>query len=78
MSFGQFAEKLSTTDYTVYKGNLKKYEVGSVVPSTEFYIRLAEVFGINLNWLIIGEGPTYRRQEATKKMTVRKRHSISA
>jgi len=74
LSFGQFAEKLSNQDYTVYKGNVRKYEVGTVVPTTDFYVRIAKVFGISLNWLILGDGPQFtKEQKAYKKSHLRQR-----
>lgn len=59
LSLQKFADKLSRDGFTVYKGNIKKYEDEIILPSTQFYQSLVVAFNINLNWLLTGNGKMY-------------------
>lgn len=50
-SQGEFAERLS-----VHKNQLGKYERDETNPGSEFLITLQEKTGVNLHWLLTGEG----------------------
>ena len=42
-------------------GALSQYLSGKRNPGTNFYMRVAEKEGVNLNWLLKGDGPRYRQ-----------------
>lgn len=56
-----FAERLSEFGYKFDKGKLSKYERGAVKPATDYYTAVAKI-GININWLLTGEGEMYIKQ----------------
>jgi len=58
LSQQEIADKLGILVTTV-----SKYERGVMTPSTNFYLKLKEMFNVNLNWLIIGEGEMFEHTE---------------
>ena len=66
LTFEKFAEMLTKQGHTFDKGNLSKYEKGKVKPSSDFYSAIAKI-GINVNWLLTGEGEMYAKDCTGKK-----------
>jgi len=52
---GKFADSLGVPLTTI-----SKYERGEVKPTSEFLIKLSKIYGVNLNWLLAGEGTMFR------------------
>jgi len=59
-----FSEKLGLTQQS-----LSRYEKNKNIPSIEFVQKLTNIFDINLNWLLIGKGEKFLKDE--KNITVR-------
>jgi len=55
----EFAELISGDTLKLESSDISKYELGKVKPSTNFYYALIKKMGINVNWLITGEGEMY-------------------
>ena len=54
----EFAEKIGIIYQT-----LSKYERNEIKPTTEILTKLAEIHGININWLLTGNGDMFIREE---------------
>lgn len=52
---GKFADSLGVPLTTI-----SKYERGEVKPTSEFLIKLSKIYGVNLNWLLAGEGTMFK------------------
>ena len=52
---GKFADSLGVPLTTI-----SKYERGEVKPTSEFLIKLSKIYGVNLNWLLTGEGTMFK------------------
>lgn len=52
---GKFADSLGVPLTTI-----SKYERGEVKPASEFLIKLSKIYGVNLNWLLTGEGTMFK------------------
>jgi len=50
----EFSEKLEVPSST-----LSRYENGAVKPTTDFLIKLINIFDVNINWLLTSEGNMY-------------------
>jgi transcriptional regulator with XRE-family HTH domain len=50
----EFAKKLNTTQAVI-----SNYERGARVPTADFLNRLTEIFHLDINWLLTGEGPMF-------------------
>ena len=53
----EFAEKIGIIYQT-----LSKYERNEIKPTTEILTKLAEIHGININWLLTGNGDMFIRE----------------
>ncbi len=63
MQQGEFAKKIG-----ILQQQLSKYERGENKPSADFFIKLAKVTDVDLDWFITGRGTMYRKAEdPTKK-----------
>jgi len=51
---GEFADKLG-----IHQQQLSKYERGENKPSYDFFIKLGEIFNVNINWLLTGQGSMF-------------------
>jgi transcriptional regulator with XRE-family HTH domain len=40
----------------ISQGQLSKFEKGLAIPGGELLIRLNDLFGVNIHWLLTGEG----------------------
>ncbi len=49
-----FAKRLGTS-----QGVISNYEKGARAPSIKFLKNLREIFQVNINWLLTGEGPMF-------------------
>lgn len=54
----EFASLIGTSS-----ANISYYEKGERNPSSDFLNKIADKLGVNLNWLLTGEGPMYRKAE---------------
>jgi len=54
MQQGEFAREMN-----VLQQQLSKYERGENKPSADFLVKLAQKFGLNLNWLLLGRGAMF-------------------
>ncbi|HRE40604.1 MAG TPA: helix-turn-helix transcriptional regulator [Ignavibacteria bacterium] len=59
LNYSQFARELSFSGINFEHSNIRKYEMGEVLPSSYFYYAIQKIFEINLNWLICGIGDKY-------------------
>lgn len=57
-SLSQFARELSEVNKNINfeHSNIRKYEAGDILPSTNFYIAVLKRYNVNINWLLTGEG----------------------
>jgi transcriptional regulator with XRE-family HTH domain len=60
--------------------HVSKYERGESVPTWEYLIKLNEIYGVNINWLLTGNGipflsGEYPIIEDTEKQTIRDKDS---
>ncbi|GEM_PF-2290255 len=62
MSQADFAERMGTN-----KVQVSRYETGERTPTVDYIIKLVEVFKINTNWLIAGNGEMFLDQEKRAK-----------
>ena len=53
-----FAKRLGTS-----QGVISNYEKGARAPSIKFLKTLREVFQVNINWLLTGEGPMFLEEQ---------------
>lgn len=73
LSVKDFAGKLSgIKGIKVDRGNLSRYENDLIKPSFDFFYSMYKTFGINLNWLITGEGDLYVKDRGNKSLNHKK------
>ena len=71
LSQKQFAETLGTA-----LTRISEYERDKVKPTTEILTKLAEIHGININWLLTGNGDMFIKEE--KKSNTKANEIIEA
>lgn len=64
-SHAQIAKELDMSSETV-----RRYRAGKSAPSVEFLRRLAIVYGINLNWLLLGTGSENSKDDSRRVIRV--------
>lgn len=57
----QFADKLG-----VSLGAVQHWEINNQVPKGDILVRFMEVFGVNINWLLTGDGERYLNSSTPK------------
>ena len=63
LSQPKFAKKIGVTRNTV-----SGYENNSIVPAGRALLQIHKIFGININWLLTGEGDPYLKTELESKI----------
>jgi hypothetical protein len=70
-------ELLASGKHTVFAkrcgippGSFQAYIKGERIPPTEHLLKMNTVFGINLHWLLIGEGEPFGKKGAQEKILV--------
>ena len=67
LSVKDFAGKLSgLKGIKVDRGNLSRYENDLIKPSFDFFYSMYKTYGINLNWLITGEGSIFVKNKESR------------
>lgn len=69
-----FAKLLSTTDVSVSKQNISDWETGKSTVSIQVQKRLFEL-GINISWLVAGEGSMFADNEAGRSLQAKNQPS---
>ena len=72
LSVKEFAENLSRNKIKVDRGNVSRYENDLIKPSFDFFYAMNKIYGVNLNWLITGEGSVFINEKDNCSM-IRKR-----
>ncbi|MGQ0286409.1 helix-turn-helix domain-containing protein [Pasteurellaceae bacterium 22721_9_1] len=57
--------------------SVQSYLLGERSPSAEILIKVTECFGINANWLLLGEGEMFAKNTALSKQEMQLLHSYS-
>ena len=64
-SYFHISQKDFATKYGISQQALSRYEMGKSYISDEIKKSLAKEFGININWLLTGEGKMFLKEEKT-------------
>ncbi|MEN8220830.1 MAG: helix-turn-helix transcriptional regulator [Pseudomonadota bacterium] len=55
---------------------LQRYLSGDRKPNVDALIKISQFIDVNMNWLLMGEGPMYRHQLEEKKAEYKKRDKV--
>lgn len=56
---GEKTQKEFSDILGITQSHLSQFELGKVKPTTDFYVAVADVLNVNLNWLLTGKGDKY-------------------
>lgn len=59
---GDWSQNAFAAHVGVFQQRVNESETGGHVPHVDYFVLLALVEGVSLDWLLLDEGPMYRRQ----------------
>ena len=72
LSIKAFADKTETP----YR-SMQSYLLGERSPSADILVKVTECFGVNANWLLLGEGEMFTKNTALSKQEMQLLHSYN-